>query len=75
MNVIVVPSAFRELLAASAGEVELRDEAGNVLGFFQPQRPVGELDMTPEEITYELSPDRPTFTTAEVLAYVKGLVS
>jgi hypothetical protein len=74
MSVIVISGDLREQLLAASGEAELRDESGRVLGKFVPVA-IPELDMTPEEIEAAMSPDRKTYTTAEVLAYVKGLVS
>jgi hypothetical protein len=73
MSVIIVTGTIRDQLLASEGEVEIRDEAGNVIGSFLP--PLPDLDLTPEELARELASDRKTYTTAEVLAYVKGLVS
>lgn len=76
MSVIVVSGILRDQLMASSGEAELRDDAGKLLGrFVPPERDVPVLDMKDEEIAYELSPDRKTLTTAEVLSHLKGLVS
>ena len=74
MGVIVVTGELRDKLSSVSGETELRDEAGHVLGRFVPTV-IPELDLTPEEIARLLGPGQKTFTTAEVLAYVKGLVS
>jgi hypothetical protein len=74
MGVIVVTGELKDKLSAVFSETELRDEAGRVLGRFVPAY-IPELDMTPEELAAALSPDAKTYTTAEVLAYVKGLVS
>jgi hypothetical protein len=76
MSVIVVPPQIRDQLLASLGEAEIRDESGRFIGRFTPANTeIPELDLTEAEIAALLSPDRPTFTTAEVLAFVKGAVS
>jgi hypothetical protein len=74
MNVIVISGPLREQLMSVDGTVELRDEEGNLLGcFIPPQLEIPELDLTEEEIARRLAPDAKTYTTAEVLAHMKGL--
>ena len=76
MATIVVPIEYVHQFWRAKGETELRDPAGNLLGrFVPPVYEIEELDLTEEELADLLRPDRPTFTTAEVLAYAKGLVS
>ena len=75
MNVIVVNEEMRAQLLAMTDSAELRDEAGNFLGRFLPPPPeIPEHGLSKEEIESLLAPDRQTYTTAEVLAYIKGLV-
>ena len=74
---IQIDAAFRDRLL-TAGEAEFRDETGRVIGRFtpiaDPTRVVDEdLGMTDLELRDALDPNRKTFTTAEVLAHVRGL--
>jgi hypothetical protein len=77
--VIVVDAAFKAKLLAAGGVAELRDETGAVLGkvVADPSDPTlyvrPELDLSDDEVARRLSPDAVTYTTEEVLAYVKGL--
>jgi hypothetical protein len=74
MSIIVIRGDLREQLLAAKTETELRDENGNFLGRFVPPMPkIPDLDITEEELASLLAPDRKTYTTDEVLAYVKGL--
>ncbi|HKB41373.1 MAG TPA: hypothetical protein VKD72_33415 [Gemmataceae bacterium] len=76
MTVIVVPSPLREQLMVLKEGAELRDEKGELLGrFVPPAYEVPELDLTEEEIASLLAPERKTYTTAEVLEYLKGLTA
>ena len=74
MRVVVVTAEMCDRLLPLSGEAELRDEAGHVLGRFVPSHAFG-LDLSPEEVAKLLAPGQKTHRTAEVLAYVKGLVS
>jgi hypothetical protein len=78
MSVIVIDAALKEKLLVAGGAAELRDEAGNLVGRFlrweDPalyERP--ELDISEEESKRRLAPDAKTYTTAEVLEYLRGL--
>ncbi len=74
MSIIVITGALRDQLLANEGEAELRDESGSLIGrFLPPSAP--ELDMTDAEIAAQLAPGITTYSTAEVLAHVKGLAS
>ena len=74
MGAILVTGALRDQLKTCRGEVELRDEAGDLIGRFSPSnREIPELDLTDEEVARRLSPNAKTHTTAEVLAYCKEL--
>jgi hypothetical protein len=73
MSIIVVRGELRAQLLAATTESELRDEDGTVLGRFVPPLKIPDLDLTEEELASLLAPDRKTYTTAEVLAYCKGL--
>lgn len=78
MSVIVIDQAMKAKLLAAGGVAELRDEAGNVVGRFLAwedpalyERP--ELELSEEEVRRRLAPDAKTYTTAEVLEYLRGL--
>ena len=76
MTTIVVDAATRAKLVSATAEAEVRDEDGNLIGRFVPiQADLDELDhgLTPEELERSLSPDCKTYTTAEVLAHLRGL--
>jgi hypothetical protein len=75
---IVIDAAMKEKLLAAGGSADLYDEAGQFLGRFvirnDPslcERP--ELDISEEELRRRLAPDAKTYTTAEVLAYLRSL--
>jgi hypothetical protein len=75
---IVLDTALKEKLLAAGGSADLYDESGQFLGRFvirdDPslyERP--ELDISEEELKRLLSPDAKTYTTAEVLAYLRSL--
>ena len=75
MSVIVVSDELRKQLLATKGEAEFRDQEGALIGRFLPRFAIPELDMTDAEITAQLSPERKVYSTAQVLAHVKGAVS
>ena len=76
MATIVVPIEYLREFWKAKGETEVRDPVGNLLGNFVPVvYEIEELDLTEEELASRLDPNAKTYTTAEVLAYVKGLVS
>ncbi len=83
MTVIVVDAAFKAKLLAAGREVELRDETGatfarvTVQGVSAdasdgPAEGWDDLELSEEEIARRLDPSQPSYTTEEVLAYVKG---
>ncbi len=82
MTVIVVDAAAKAELLAGAREVELRDEAGTLLARAAVQPPrderlrltrlAEETRLSEDELARRLAPDAVTYTTEEVLAYVKG---
>ena len=74
MGILVISGPLRDQLLAMSAETELRDESGKVLGRFVPHIDIGP-EPTPEEIAAQLAAGRKTYTTTEILAYVKGLVS
>jgi hypothetical protein len=76
MKVVVVTSELAYQLCKRQEPVEIRDEAGNLLGRFQPEiyEIPDDLGLTEEELERRMAPDAKTHTTAEVLAYLKGLV-
>ena len=71
----VSPSLTFKLWEAKAEEVEIYDALGNPIGRFVPVEPgiSPEEDLSEEEIEHRLSDEMPTYTTAEVLAYLRGL--
>jgi hypothetical protein len=77
MTTIVVDAAMRAKLVSATSVAEVRDEDGTLIGRFVPVREdVGELDhgLTPQELEQSLSPDCKTYSTAEVLAHLRGLL-
>lgn len=75
MSTIVVPDEYAQEFRQAKEETELRDRHGNLVGRFIPSRPELPLHhgLTDEEFASRLSPDAKTYTTAEVIAYLKGL--
>ena len=74
MTTIVVDSLFREKLLASGGVAELRDEAGELIGrFFPADQSEEELELALSEAELQERLNGKTFTTAEVLAHLRGL--
>lgn len=76
MTRVVVDKALREYLPDLSQPVEFCDENGQLLGRFLPHAPsvTGKWEPPPlseEEIRRILS--EPTYTTAEVLAYLDSL--
>lgn len=77
MTRIVVNETLRSLLHDLSRPLEFCDEKGQVLGRFVPENEtaVGPYEPPPlseEEIQRRLS-EEPTYTTAEVLAYLESL--
>lgn len=77
MKKIIVDDVLRGLLGDLTGPLELCDEHGRVLGRFIPHadEAIGENEPPPlleEEIRRRLEGE-PTYTTAEVLAYLESL--
>ena len=77
MSQIVVDAALRDKLIAAAGGAELRDEQGRMLGRFVPDLDpalfhVPEIGLSPEELARRLAPDAKTYTTEEVMAYLRS---
>ena len=77
MSHITVDAALREKLLTAAAGVELRDEQGHKLGRFVPEFDpalfsVPEIGLSPEELARRLAPDAKTYTTEEVMEYVRS---
>jgi hypothetical protein len=78
MSECVVDTATAQKLLASSGEVLVKDESGRVLGRFVSAelaagyREATDIGLTPEELARRLAPDAKTYTTAEVLAYLRS---
>jgi len=77
MTRIVVNEALRGLLPDLTRPVVFCDEKGNVLGHFLPETEVIVWDREPPPLSEEEMKRRmaeePTYTTAEVLAYLESL--
>jgi hypothetical protein len=76
MSEIVVDRVTRDRLLAGGETVLVRDESGAIIGRFQ-RDDVGGTDVLGAgvdfaELQRRAASDEPTYTTAEVLAYVKG---
>ena len=79
MSQITVDASLRDKLLGTTAETELRDDQGRLLGKFVPSPDLSffeipGLDLPPEEVRRRLSPDAKTYTTEEVLAYVRSRV-
>ena len=77
MTRIVVNDTLRGLLHDLSRPLEFCDENGQLLGRFMPEietaaRPYEPPPLTEEEIQRRLT-EEPTYTTAEVLAYLESL--
>jgi hypothetical protein len=78
MSTIVIDAALAAKLRAAGQKVELVDEAGFVVGeFVPPPDPpaalLAEMGVTLEEYRRLMEPGRKTYTTAEVLEYLRSL--
>lgn len=77
MPEVVVDAVTRDKLLAGR-LVVVKDESGRVIGrFLREEDPadyeVPDHGLSDEELARRLAPDAKTHTTAEVLAYLKGL--
>jgi hypothetical protein len=75
MSTIVIDAGLREKLLAAGKRVELRDEAGNLVGQFVP---AGEIIPEFASISYaemerRANSDGPKYTTAQVMEYLRKL--
>jgi hypothetical protein len=76
MTTIVVDAALRSKLVAAGRVAEFRDEAGELIGRFIPAGYSGDepdLGISDAELQRRLAPDCKTYSTAEVLAHLRGL--
>jgi hypothetical protein len=78
MSSITVDAALRDKLSNLLKSVEVRDEAGNVLGYFTPKFDPSKWEETGPEVSEEEMRRReqsnePRYTTAEVLDYLRKL--
>ena len=78
MRHIIVDATARALLLGAVAETELRDEHGHRLGRFVPDfdralYDIREIGLSPEELDRRRAPDAKTYTTADVLAHLRGL--
>jgi hypothetical protein len=79
MSTIVVDAATKAKILAAGGVAEVRDENGELIGRFyaEPEIPppevLAEMEMTAEEYRRAFAPGAKTYTTAEVLAHLRGL--
>ena len=77
MSQIVVDATLRDKLLTAAGGAELRDEQGRMLGRFVPEFDpslfhVPEIGLSPEELARRMAPDAKTYTTEEVMEYLRS---
>jgi hypothetical protein len=76
MTTIVVDAALRDKLLTARRVAEVRDEAGQLIGRFIPaEHPDddAELGLSEDELRRRLDVNCKTYSTAEVLAYLRGL--
>ena len=81
MSEFVVDAGTREKLRALGDVVVVKDDTGRILGRFYAEPDPSlylapeaqDHGLSPEELARRLSPDAKTYTTAEVLAYLRGL--
>jgi|tagenome__1003787_1003787.scaffolds.fasta_scaffold14435239_1 hypothetical protein len=78
MSPIVVDAALRDRLLASGAETEICDEQGRKLGRFVPEFDpalfkVPEIGLSAEELARRLAPDTKTYSTEEVMEYLRSL--
>ena len=78
MSHITVDTALRDQLLGAVTETEIRDEQGHKLGRFIPEvdpavYDIPESGLSPEELARRMGTDVKTFTTEEVMAYVRSL--
>jgi hypothetical protein len=78
MSWIIVDAALRDRLLNATTGAEFRDEQGRLLGRFVPPNDpdeweIPELGLSEEELARRLAPDAKTYTTAEVLSYLRSL--
>jgi hypothetical protein len=78
MTKLIVDATLPEKLVGLVHPVELCDAAGRVMGRYFPHLDPDEYDLEPppmseEELQRRRSPDQKTYTTAEVLEYLRKL--
>jgi hypothetical protein len=78
MKKIIVDNAMQDNLLDAFHGAEFRDAQGRLLGRFVPHYdpaffPVPGLDLTQAELDRRTAPDAKTYTTQEVLAYLRSL--
>ena len=77
MNAITIPAALREQLLAVHGTIELRDEAGLLVGEFVRKLDLSEYEvvgtpLTREEVEHHLRTSR-RFTPEQVMERLRGI--
>jgi hypothetical protein len=77
MTHVTVDSALRDKLLGLGAEAELRDEQGRKLGRFVPEFDaalfaIPEIGLSAEELARRMAPDAKTYTTQEVLDYIRS---
>lgn len=81
MSTVVLDAATREKLLAAGGEVVFLDESGHVLGVYKKAPNLDDLKKlvvdgewpTDDELDRIERAGGPTYTTAQVLTYLRGL--
>ncbi len=73
MSSITLDDAVRDKLAAAGGCAELRDSAGNLIGYFTPKNdPALEPQISEEEIKQRQA-ETEVYTLDEVMAHLRSL--
>ena len=77
MSVIVIDEAMKAKFLAAGTRAEIRDESGGFVGRFITQSEASEFkrpaDISLDELAKLLSPERKTYSTAEVLDHLRSL--
>lgn len=73
MTRVIVNETLRSLLPDLSHRFAFFDQHGTVIGRFHPDAPLYIGEEPPPFLEEELETDEPTYTTAEVLAYLESL--
>jgi hypothetical protein len=80
MSTVTVPGPLQSLLANLTERVAVRDEAGNLLGFFTPRQVEEEIlyerakrEFDPEEMRHRMADRSREYTFEEVMRHLESL--